>query len=135
VIEWAPAVDVDPGEYAEIQALVEEAVEEVRELGDRATVDQAAAATWSLTAVLHLAPGPDPATVVAEAEARLRAYDLAERAVRHPRPLSAIHAALTVPGVVMVELTDPTADVETTGAEYLELDSVTLTTQVAAWLD
>jgi phage-related baseplate assembly protein len=138
VLEWVPAIGVDPDDYETIQSAVEAAIADVsapwRMIGDRVTVTRATPTTWDVVGTLLIEPGPDPATVVASAIAALRAYDLASRRPRHPRVMSAIHAALTVVGVVGVVLTSPSSTVDGEEGEFLELGDVELAVEVASWL-
>lgn len=78
---------------------------------DVLTVRSAAVHPYDVSAVLLGRPGPDPAPVLVEAQARLRAFAAARRRIGRPLTNSALHAALTVAGVEAVQLsTDMTLD-------------------------
>lgn len=82
-----------------------------RPLGDLVTVASAEIVRFDLSARLHTFAGPDPAIVIAAAEAKLNGYLTNARRLGRDVPLSAIYAALTVEGVQRVELLSPPSDV------------------------
>ena len=71
---------------------------------DVLTVRAAVRRPYSVSATLLGRPGPDPAPVIAEAQARLQAFAADRRRVGRPITNSGLHAALTVAGVEGVRL-------------------------------
>lgn len=96
-------------------------------VGDVLTVQAADVVEYDVTAELFIPRGPDPDIVRAAAQTALEAY--AESAFRGGEtvPINQIYAALTVPGVGRVILTEPTADVAITDAQAPKLGTLTLT--------
>ena len=86
----------------------------VRPMGDVLTVESAAIVEYQVTAQLTIGSGPDAATVLAAAEASVRAAAEARHALGAGMPLSALYAALHVEGVAAVALSAPAADVAAT---------------------
>ncbi|MCB5201720.1 baseplate J/gp47 family protein [Neorhizobium sp. T786] len=85
--------------------------EAVRPLTDSVTVQPPTVAPFSIRARLVVYPGPEAATVRANALTSLAAYLQRIRKVGYDATLSGIIAALTVGGVQNVILTSPVADV------------------------
>jgi phage-related baseplate assembly protein len=104
----------------------------VRPLSDQVTVQAASALPFDVTATLWIEDGPDPAVVLAAADAALQTY-LAKRGILGmPNTRSGLSAALSVAGVWKVDLTEPAADVEPTPAQFAVPGTVTLTQGGAA---
>ena len=85
--------------------------ESVRPLGDVLAVNSAAVVDYQVTAELTVGPGPDAATVLAEARDSLEAYVASLRRIGVAVPRSGLYAALHRPGVTAVALTSPAGDV------------------------
>lgn len=98
---------------AEIIAAVEAQLnaDDVRPLTDFVTVQGAAVTEYEITATLYTYAGPDPLVLIAEAEAKAQAYATENHKLGRDVRLSAIYAALHVPGVQRVEITSPAADI------------------------
>ena len=101
--------------------------DEVRPLTDTVQVAAAAIVSYDLTASLKVAPGPDAPTVLAAAEASVRAYAGERGGLGRGVTTSGLTAALHVGGVEKVTLTAPAADVAATSAQAARLDTLTLT--------
>jgi phage-related baseplate assembly protein len=86
----------------------------VRPLNDIVNVVPCTPQNYSITATLTIADGPDASLVLEAAEAALAQYVLEARQVGGKAALSGIYNALHQPGVISVELTSPTADVQAT---------------------
>lgn len=84
--------------------------EDVRPLCDTVTVQSAVALEYQVSAVLHIAPGPDAATLRAAALSAATAYCASVRRVGARVARSGLDAALHQPGVLWVDLTSPAAD-------------------------
>jgi phage-related baseplate assembly protein len=86
--------------------------EEVRPLTDLVVVQAALIEPLTIDAAIEVMPGPDPAMVLAAAQAAIEAWaDDLHRLGRSVR-LSAIYAALHREGVKRVVLTEPVSDIE-----------------------
>lgn len=101
--------------------------DEVRPLTDTVQVAAAAIVSYDLTASLKVAPGPDAPTVLAAAEASVRAYAGERGGLGRGVTTSGLTAALHVGGVEKVTLTAPAADVAATSAQAARIDTLTLT--------
>ena len=84
----------------------------VRPLCDTVTVLSATIQNFTVAATIEVFDGPDAAVILAEAQAALTAYLEASHALGATIARSGIHGALHRPGVRMVTLTQPTADIE-----------------------
>lgn len=114
----------------ELLAIVEAALtaDDVRPLGDRVTVQAADIVDYTVEAVLYLPPGPEAGPVLAEAEARLRAYTATPklgRSVWRSALIAQLHAA----GVSRVALTAPAADIVLDATQAARCTGITLTTE------
>lgn len=91
--------------------------ETVRPLCDTVMVVGVSVLNFTVEASIEVLPGPDPAVVLASAQAALTAYladtNMIGRAVR----LSGIYAALHQPGVSQVNLVTPATDLEATALQ------------------
>ena len=85
--------------------------EEVRPLTDYVTVQSATILPYSVSATLHLFPGPDATVVVTEARQRLATYVEACHRLGAVVARSGLDAALHVAGVQKVELHSPAAEI------------------------
>lgn len=104
--------------------------EEVRPLCDNVAVQSASIVPFAITAHLSIQAGPDPAVVMAAAEAALASYLAQVRGVGRAVRRSGIYAALHRPGVEQVGLVVPAADLEIDPAEAAHCTGVTLTMEV-----
>ncbi len=91
--------------------------DDVRPLTDNVQVQAVTIVNYNVLAVLTVYPGPDPVTVLAEANAAVLEYVNARYKLDNDVTRSGLIAACTVSGVQNVELTDPAADVVITPAE------------------
>ncbi len=85
---------------------------------------------YTLTATLVLPRGPDPASVLAAAQARLAARLVELQRFRVDVHRAALHEALLVPGVRDVELTSPPADLAMGPGALAVCTAATVTTVV-----
>ena len=83
---------------------VRKRVDERRPLTDRVTVQAATLLPFSITAVLALRAGPDPALIREQARQQLAAYVEARHRLGAWITRSGVHAALTVEGVERITL-------------------------------
>jgi phage-related baseplate assembly protein len=86
--------------------------ENVRPLTDQVTVQAVTLINYSVAAELRIAPGPDVAVVLAAALASGQAYTEAQNRIGGQVTVSGLHAALTVEGVLKVDLGAFTTDIE-----------------------
>lgn len=84
--------------------------EERRPVGDRLIVQSAEIVEYQVEATLFLYPGPEQGPVLEAAQSSLHNYINEQRRLGRDIRISAIHAALHVPGVQRVELASPAAD-------------------------
>lgn len=106
--------------------------EDVRPLTDQVTVAVAQTVDVSIDAVITIDDGPDPAIVE---EAARDALDVALDEVKQigaDLPVSRIYAALQVPGVRSVTLTDPAGDVAIGPGQIAHVPTMALAFQVAS---
>ncbi|MBD8890897.1 baseplate assembly protein [Roseibium litorale] len=75
-----------------------------RPIGDRVTIEAATILSHTLRVTLSIPAGPSPELVLVEAQARLAAYLAERRGIGRSLPVSGLHAALTVSGVLDVAL-------------------------------
>lgn len=85
--------------------------ETLRPLTDTVTVEPATLVNYSITATIHLYPGPSSATVLAASSVALDAYISSASRLGYDITRSGIFAALHQPGVRMVTLDAPATDV------------------------
>jgi phage-related baseplate assembly protein len=97
------------GQIAAVEAVVNS--DGVRPLTDLVTVASAQIVNFDIAATLYLAAGPDPAIVLAAANAALAAYLAARRRIGRLVSASGIAGALQVEGVETVQLASPLADI------------------------
>lgn len=105
--------------------------EDVRPLCDTVRVEAATLAAYDVTATLHLAHGPDAATVLAAALDAVQAYTQASRTCGTRLARSALFSALQQPGVLWVDLVSPAADIVTDEASAPWPGALTLTYEQA----
>lgn len=79
----------------------------IRPVGDLVSVASATLIPFAIVARLWTFAGPDPALVLAAANANLAAYLAASRKLGRDITMSGLYAALTVEGVQRVEITSP----------------------------
>lgn len=110
-------------------ALVAAAVndEKVRPLTDHVTVNACGVRTFQVRAALELLDGPDQTVVLAAARDSLDRYLLEIRALGRDVELSALYAALHVPGVKAVNLISPTASVDILADQVAHATAVEIT--------
>lgn len=104
---------------------------DIRQLCDTVNVIAAVVLEYTISAVLHLADGPDPAVVVAAAQAAVDALVLNESKLGRRASRSGIFAALTVPGVIWVDLTSPAVGIAPTEIQVAHCTNISLTSEVA----
>lgn len=126
------ATDGDGTPPADVLTTVTQAVNDryVRPLCDTVQVQAAGVVPVTVNATLTLFPGPDSATVLATARARVLDYINATRRIGRDVTISGLHAALHISGAVQrVDLTSPAADVaiDGTSAAYCDPQNVALT--------
>lgn len=99
-----------------------------------APVDVRAAAVVeaSVTAALHLRPGPDAGLVLQEAQARLAAYLAERRRIGRVVSRSGMMGALHAGGVEWVDLQAPTTDIVPPPDGYVDMVEVAVTTEVSS---
>jgi len=102
-----------------LQAAVDAALnaESVRPLTDMVQVQSAAIVPYAVAATLTLYPGPDAAVVLADAQARLAAYNAANHRLGRDITRAGVIAALCTAGVQNVALATPAADIVITPAQ------------------
>lgn len=101
--------------------------EDVRPLTDNVTVQAATILSYAITATIYTYAGPDPATVIAAAQAAATAYAANNRKLGRDITLSGIYAALHQSGVQRVELSSPSATVVCTAAQAANCTAITIT--------
>ena len=118
---------------AALIAAVEAALNDdaVRPVTDDVTVRSVATVNYDVTAKLKVGGGPDLEIIKAAATEAVREYVDAP-AIGRTIYRSALFAACHVPGVNVVELTAPAADVPATAAQVAIAGTVTLTVVVVA---
>lgn len=84
--------------------------ENIRPMTDRVTVQSASIVDYNIEAELVIYPGPDSGVVLAAAQAAAEAYAAQQHALRRDVTLSGIYAALHQPGVMRVDLAQPTTN-------------------------
>jgi phage-related baseplate assembly protein len=101
--------------------------DDVRPLTDRVTVQSAEIVPYQVRATIYTYAGPDSSVVIAEANARLAAYNAASHRLGRDVTLSGLYAALHVDGVQSVQLVEPIATlvIEKTQAPYCTSVEVT----------
>lgn len=99
----------------------------VRPVADRVTVQAVSMVNYSIAAAVTVPLGPDASTIDTTIAANLRAYKDAPRRLGRDIARSAIYAALHVPGVERVDLTQPAADVTLNETQASNCTAVTVT--------
>lgn len=92
----------------EVKAVLND--ETVRPVADRLTVKSAEIISYKIDATLYFYPGPESEPILQAARAQLEAWLAEQRRIGRDVARSAIMAALHVPGVQRVELTQPAKD-------------------------
>ena len=112
-----------------LQAAVEAALsaEDVRPLCDTVGVQSAEIVEYAITATLRFNPGPDSATILANAEAAAAAYAAAQHRLGLDVTLSGIYAALHQPGVARVDLASPAGNIAISLEQASYCTAITLT--------
>jgi len=116
---------------ADLLALVEAqlSADTVRPLTDHVTVQSAEIVEWSVIADLWTFAGPDPAVVIAQAQANLASYCDTSHRLGRDITLSGVYAALHVQGMQRVTLHSPAADLVIGDTQAPYCVSVTLNDQ------
>ncbi len=83
--------------------------ENVRPLTDQVVVQAPTISTYQIVATVYLYPGPDSAVVLASVQASAEKFAEDRHRLGADVSLSGVYAALHLPGVQRVELTNPTA--------------------------
>lgn len=99
----------------------------VRPLTDFVTVRSATIKSYAVTATIRTYAGPDPMVVMAAADKSVKAYVAEAHALGRDVNLSSLYAALTVPGVMRVDLVSPTANIVAGETEATFCTGVALT--------
>jgi phage-related baseplate assembly protein len=102
----------------------------VRPMTDHLTVLSASITDYEVEAVLHILPGPDAQVVLAAAQAALDDFVRTQHRMGCDINLSGIYAALHQPGVHLVELVEPSANLEITSGEAAYCTDIRLSTQI-----
>ncbi|MCB1397256.1 MAG: baseplate J/gp47 family protein [Rhodobacteraceae bacterium] len=120
----------DGSSDAALLATVESALgaESVRPLTDLVTVAPAQIVSYAVNAEIAVLDGPDPALVLAEAQAAATAHVEERRALGMGVARSGLFAALHRAGVASVTLTSPAADINCTALQSAHCTAITLTT-------
>ena len=100
--------------------------DDVRPLTDRPRVQPGTATPFQISAIIEPEAGPDADLVLAAAQARLDAAIKAARKLGGELPLSAIYAALHVPGARRVRLLAPAADIVCDKRHYPDCTGIQL---------
>ncbi|MEC5206378.1 phage-related baseplate assembly protein [Vogesella perlucida] len=100
--------------------------DDVRPLTDRPRVQPGTATPFQISAIIEPESGPDADLVLAAAQARLDAAIQAARKLGGELPLSAIYAALHVPGARRVRLLAPAADIVCDKRHYPDCTGIQL---------
>lgn len=103
---------------------------DTRPLTDNPTATSAEIVTYTITAVLHILPGPEAAVVQENAQAAAETYTQEQHRIGAQVTLSGVYAALHQPGVQRVELTSPTATISTTRKQAPYCEAIELTSEV-----
>lgn len=101
--------------------------ETVRPLCDSVDVVAATVVPYSITATIHVLPGPSPQAVLDAAQAAAEALADSLHTCGRDVTRSGIFAALHQPGALRVDLTAPAADIEIDPDEAAYCTSITLT--------
>lgn len=101
--------------------------ESVRPLCDTVSVQSAQILTYTITATLYFAEGPDSATIIAASQAAAQAYAEARHRIGLDIARSGILAALHTPGVERVDLSSPPADITVSTSQAAYCTGITLT--------
>ena len=101
--------------------------DDVRPAGDRLTVQAAQIIDYQIEATLTVELGPDAGVVLAASLAAVEQYAAASFRIGRSVPISGIYAALTVPNVLAVTLTNPLANVDCTATQAARAVSIVVT--------
>lgn len=99
----------------------------VRPLGDRVTVQAVTIVQYQITAEVIVPLGPDASAIGTTIAANLLEYKDAPRRIGRDIARSAIYAALHIPGVERVNLSQPAADVELGSHQASQCTAVSVT--------
>lgn len=113
---------------------VDDAGFEIRMITDQVVVLAATENSYDITANLHIEPGPAPAEVIGPATERLQAVIDQLLVPGYPVLRSEILSALHGEGIAKVDLTDPAANSPVSPSAFYRLGTLTITSEVAAWL-
>jgi len=101
--------------------------ETIRPLTDEVTVLSAALLPYAITAQLIVSNGPDAETIRTAALAAAQQYAADSFKLGTSVGISGIYRALHQPGVLRVDLTQPTGDIDVADGQAAYLSSITLT--------
>lgn len=104
--------------------------DDIKPLTDAVTVRPVEMVSFSVSATLEIARGPDPTLIAQLAEASLRAYCASRQRVGAFVGVSGLHAALSVPGVQRVRLMQWTQDLTVGPSQAPRLDAIDLSTEL-----
>lgn len=104
--------------------------EDVRPLTDQVVVAAPTIKATAIVARLHLYRGPDPSTIVAQAQASLATKLASLRLIGHDMTRAGLIAALAVPGVQNVLLDSPVADIVCGDGEIAAATSIDISVQL-----
>ena len=93
----------------EVEAIL--SAEDVRPLTDHVTVQSAIITNYTIEATIYTYAGPDSAVVMAAALASVQKFADDHHKIGYDVPLSGVYAALHVPGVQRVVLSQPAATI------------------------
>ena len=96
---------------------------DVRPIGDNVRIEPATALPYLIEANLFFDAGPSPDVVIAEAKAAVMTYVQSRRRIGARVQRIGIAAALKVPGVQEIDLTEPAADILPGSKGYGELSA------------
>lgn len=102
---------LEPAIVDEVEAILQD--EEVRPLTDTPIVAAAEIEEFTVEAIIYTYAGPDPAIVLAAAQAAVEQYVAERHKIGATVTLSGLYAALHQPGAARVEIESPEEDVAT----------------------
>lgn len=101
--------------------------DDVRPMTDFVTVQSATVTPYTISAIIRTYAGPDPSVVMAAAQAAAAAFVADSHKLGRDINLSSLYAALTVEGVMRVDLTSPAANIICDQTQAAFCTSITLT--------
>lgn len=100
----------------------------IRQMTDEVIIQSASVTTYRIEAVLQVAAGPTASLAVEAARTAVQEYVSSLHRMNIIAPISGIYGALQQPGVISVNLTSPTANINPgqTGATYCSAIELTM---------